>query len=386
MDDKYGQSKAYYARAAAIPGRSLTRSKSPGRLFPIGSGPMYASAGHGAILVDVDGNEFIDMLCALGAISIGYGWHDHYGPVYSLPHAVEVTATEAVLKNVAPWATACKFVKTGSESLTAAVLIARKVTGRSRILCGRAAYHGWHETFSCRGVAGTGGAFTEEYDDGDIERLTQQTQARSEAVAAIVIEPARWLVTPDGYYEAVRALCDRIGALMIVDEMIYGLRWAIGGATQLSGVVPDLGCFGKAMANGAPIACVVGGAVLAEHGLIVSGTFSGDTGALMAVCDVLEVYTRLPVVETLWARGRQLAEGLDRAINVGWRGRCVREGAAVHQRLTFTDPSHGPLFSAQMAARGVLWHPQVTNVMFAQTVNQIDHVIAAAAESLKALA
>lgn len=382
MDGKYVQSHAYYDRAGSIPGRSLTRSKAPGRLFAIDAGPLYASSGDGAILHDADGNSFIDMICALGAISLGYGAVDRWlGPVYSLPHAVEVDATEAVLKTVAPWATSCRFVKTGSEAMTAAVMIARKATGRRRVLVADPSYHGWHPWTSQRGEANTDGEWTSTYRYGDAP------SNEFGEVAAVIIEPARWQVTPQNYFTELQQYAHNKGALFIVDEMIWGARVALGGACERFGITPDLAAFGKAIGNGSPIACVVGGAALAEHGEMISGTYSGDTGALAAVCHVLDVYRDEPVIETLWVRGAQLRRGLRQVLTESpFVDTAFVEGEAVHQRLRFSDATLGKRFAAEMAARGVLWHPDVVNICHAHTVAQIDQVIAAAAESLKALA
>src|SRR5882762_6206373 len=91
----YRRSQTCYERAYMIPGASLTRSKAPGHLFAVGSGPLYVASGVGATILDVDGNEYIDMICALGAISLGYGATGITYPaptVYSLPSPLEAEA------------------------------------------------------------------------------------------------------------------------------------------------------------------------------------------------------------------------------------------------------------------------------------------------------
>jgi glutamate-1-semialdehyde aminotransferase len=299
---------------------------------------------------------------------------------------VEVTASEAVLRHVAPWATRVRSVRTGSESVTAAVMVARVATGRRPVLVAEGSYHGWHPWTSQRGLAGTDGEWTLTYEYGrisDIPRLV----AQAGVPAAIVVEPARWQVTPDGYLQALQEEARRLGALFVVDEMIYGGRWALGGATQLHGLVPDLACFGKALGNGAAVAFLVGGAALAEHGELVSGTYSGDSGALGAARETIDTYVRRPVIEVLWERGAQLQRGMWAAIELaGWSGEAFWEGVgAPHQRLRFRHAPLGREFSTEMAARGVLWHPDLANVCFAHTKAQVAEVCEAALASLHVL-
>lgn len=352
-----------YERAAIIPGRSLTRSKAPGRFGA--SAPRYCVGGSGAIVYGVDSRPYIDMLCGLGAVSLGYGdvpylWEPG---VFSLPHRVEVEAAEAVLAHVAPWASSVRFTKTGSEACHAAYRIAKAATGRTRVLVGNWAYHGWHEWVDDAPKYPNGSEFF--FEEGH-------------DVAAIFIEPHRWASVSVEWLHRVRYYCTEHGILLVFDSMIYGGRWALGGASACFGVQPDLECFGKAIGNGQSVACVVGGKALLDHGELVSGTYSGDIGGLSAVVRTVDTYVHEPVINTLWSRGRQLQEGLRRY------GMPV-QGAPVHQRIVFRDKEQGVRFASEMALRGVLWHPDVTNIMYAHTEEIIDTVIQAAGESWMAV-
>lgn len=350
-----------YERASVLPGRSLTRSK---KVFQ-----RFASHAQGAIVTDTEGREYIDTLCGLGAISLGYQ-PTPPGGVYSFPHACEVEAAEAVLRDVAPWASWFRATKTGSEATHAAYRIAKAATGRTRVERMRGSYHGWHEW--CSVVDGaippqaTMGIVLEEWSD----------------VAAIVVEPPRFAPMSDVWLRTVRLLCDRLGALLIFDSMIWGGRHALGGASEFYGVHADLECFGKGLGNGAAIAFVVGTDRTREHGEIPSGTFSGETSGLQALVNTLAVYQSQPVIDTLWARGRQLQFGLSRVIpdSLG-----VCEGYPVCQRVRFFNESHSQQFSDAMLERGVIWHPNVALPMYAHTVEQIDQVITAADESARTL-
>jgi glutamate-1-semialdehyde aminotransferase len=377
----HGGQVSLYDRAAIIPGRSLTRSKAPDRLIK-----AWAAGASGAVLWDTEGLEYIDMLCGLGAISLGYQPHrPQCRGVYSLPHVLEVEAAEAVLQHVAPWASSVRFVKTGSEATHAAYRIAKAATGRKRILVMHGAYHGWHEWCS-------GGAGVELFADDYLMPLNERE------IAAVFYEPPRFVDIDADYVRWLRNYCDTTGALLVFDEMIWGGRYALGGCTEYHGVIPDLACYGKAFGNGEAVAFVVGRDALHEHGEIVSGTYSGDTTGLQAVLDTLHTYTTEPVIETLWARGRQLQAGLKDAIPADLG---VVEGQPVHQRIRFREATPAPAgaydyrteerkvakrFREGMAERGVLMLPDAINVMYAHTEQQIDTVIAAVRQTVQEMA
>jgi glutamate-1-semialdehyde 2,1-aminomutase len=386
----------HYDRASrVIPGASLTRSKAPGRFYPVGTGPHYAVRGHGPYLVCEDGAELIDMLCALGAISLGYGMTPHAakraiedGALYSLPSLLEAEAAELLLRLVAPWAEQVRFVKTGSEATHAAYRIAKHATGRAVVLMADSGYHGWHEWCQRDGNGQPESPFTAFYPYGCyLPAWMDQHRLEPGDIAAVFVEPHRWEPTEYDWLAQMRDEAHGMGALFVLDEMIYGGRWAVGGASEFFGVVPDLACYGKAIGNGAAIAAVVGPAdLLLAHGQMVSGTYSGETVGLGALVDTLGVYEREPVIATLWARGEQLRDGLTRAAAAHPGLHATVGGAApVHLRMRFRDPALGPVFSEQMMRRGVLWLPDCANVMAAHTPEIIEQVIHAADDSMAAL-
>lgn len=350
-----------YDRAAILPGRSLTKSK---KVFG-----RFAAHAADAIITDTEGRRYIDMLCGLGAISLGYRDYTMYEAdpfgVCSLPYDSEVYAAEAVLKHVAPWASWARFTKTGSEACTAAYRIARAVTGRRRVLKLEGSYHGWHEWFD----------EAEMFEAGDLPDTTD--------VAAVFIEPHRFESVSAMWLGALRELCDYTGTLLVFDSMIYGGRWHIGGASGYFGVQPHLETFGKAYGNGQAVAFVVGNVKTYQHAEIASGTFSGEVSGLAAVIDTLHVYTNELVIETMVARGKQLREGMDRIVPTelgemqGYYHAC--------QHLHFHNPEHGQQFTNAMLERGVIWHPLPVLTMYAHTEAHIEQVLAAAKASLETL-
>lgn len=366
-----------YARAAIIPGRSLTRSKAPDRLIR-----DWAVSAEGATITGASGQTYLDMLGGLAGISLGYP-----ASVYSLPSIYEILAAEAVLQYVTPWASHVRFLKTGSEACHAAYRIAKAATGRANVLVGDWSYHGWHEWCS---------PSPHQFKHGADLRMWQPP-------AAVFIEPHRWEPVSVEWLHQVRAFCDRIGALLVFDSMVYGGRWAIGGASEYFGVTPDLECFGKALGGGEAVAFVVGRDAMRDYGELASGTYSGDVRGLKGIVDTVARYRFEPIIETLWARGKQLRAVLTDAVKAsGWEGEAFVEGSGdPHLRLRFTEtieqptrsaydykpvgPEHRPRawhFKAQMAARGIIWHPDCVNVMYAHTEAQIEQVGVAAFHSL----
>jgi glutamate-1-semialdehyde aminotransferase len=366
-----------YDRAAIIPGRSMTRSKAPDRLRR-----AWASDATGAQICDADGCWYLDMVCGLGAISLGYErWRERFSSgVYSLPHEDEVYAAEAVLTHVAPWASSVRFVKTGSEATHAAYRIAKRATGRGTVMMGDWAYHGWHEwTEECRPTFAPGADLDAVW--ADYVRFSDGSML-SVLPAAVFIEPPRWAPVDPAWLRQARVFCDRVGALLVFDEMIYGGRWALGGLTEYAGIIPDLACYGKAFGNGEAVAFVVGREALAEHGEIVSGTFSGDVTGLSAVIETIRTYTTAPVIDTLWARGRQLHAGLSQVIPSSV---ATLSAPAPLIGLTFATPELRLLFRDGMHARGVLTCPDWLMTMYAHMPSQIDQVIQAAARVCQTL-
>lgn len=342
----------------------MTRSKAPDRLRK-----AWAAGASGAIIRDTEDRQYIDMVCGLGAISLGYGRHWDRGTrgVYSLPHRVEIDAAEAVLKHVAPWASQVRFVKTGSEATHAAYRIAKAVTGRKHVWVGKGAYHGWHEWCS-----DLDSVYSPDWG-GCIDFAS---------TAAVFYEPPRFEPVDVAWLRWLREECTKHGTLLVFDEMIYGGRWALGGCTEYHGVVPDIACFGKAFANGEAAAFVVGGDALARHGELVSGTFSGCATGLQAVVDTLGVYTTEPVIDTLWKRARLLRAAFTDAVPADF---CTLTGPAPLMGLRFANPEHKEPFKHAMHERGVLMWPDWLMVMHAHTSEHMAQVADAAGAACRAV-
>lgn len=294
--------------------------------FVEGEYPIYIESGYGGHIVDVDGNDYIDMLCAYGPIILGYREPEinqavaeqmEKGFCFSLVQTVQNKLLKRLI-DLIPSAEMGLLVKTGSDATGVAVRIARGYSGRDKIL--RCGYHGWMDwcVETPGGVPQTVRDLTLEFPYGDLEALEKLLQDHSDEVACIIITPVGHPLgkpvsaPPAGYLEGVRSLADRHGVVLIFDEIRSGFRVAMGGAQERYGVTPDLTTIGKAMANGYPISACVGKAEImkvAEQNVFISSTFFPNSLEMVAAMKCLDILERENVIDAVWERGEKfLAE------------------------------------------------------------------------------
>lgn len=325
--DRFPESAALWQRASRrILGEVQTISKHPSS-YAGGAGgcPVYAVRASGAYFEDADGNRILDYPLALGAIILG---HAHpvvneavsrqlaLGSLYSLSSPLEVELAELV-NAVVPCAGKVRFFKTGSEATSAAVRVARAVTGRPVVaVCG---YHGWHDWTAVRmprkaGIpeclAGQVRVFAYN-DPASLERIFSEFPAQ---VAAVIMEPVSNQAPLPGFLESVRDMARSNGAVLIFDEMITGFRLHLGGAQAHYGVTPDLATFGKAMSNGLPMAMLAGDAALlddAAQKAFLTSTYGGDTLALSASLACIAHLVETDACTRLKRLGEDLQDGLN---------------------------------------------------------------------------
>ncbi len=306
-----------------IPGASQTFSKAP-RTFVQGVAPVFLERGQGVRVWDADGHEYLDYILGLGAVILGYadpGCNEavrrqmEAGVSFSLPHRLEIEVAERLVEHV-PCAEMVRFGKNGSDATSGAVRLARYVTGRDLILAG--GYHGWQDwyigtTSMAGGVPAAVRELTLTFPENDpaaVERLFAEQGPR---VAAVILEPVTSHEPAPGYLEFLRDITRRNGALLIFDEIITGFRMGVGGAQARYGVTPDLACFGKAMGNGWPIACVLGPRDLmtAYERIFFSFTAGGEAASLAAAKHVIDRLADGSAIERLSALGRRLRSGVN---------------------------------------------------------------------------
>lgn len=278
-----------------IPNGTQTFSKSQTQ-YPIGAAPLYVSRAEGSRFLDADGHEYIDFVAGLGAIILGYCDKDvdlavkeqmKNGSIFSLPSAIEIEVSE-MLCDLIPCAEMVRFGKNGSDATSGAVRLARYITGRDHVLTCEGHYHGWQDW--CNGITARNGGvpqavtnLTHTFRYNDIDSLIEAFRVWPDT-ACVIMEPMAWVWPEDNFLHKVRDICQKNGAVFILDEMLTGFRFALGGAQEYFGVTPDLACFGKAMANGYPISSIVGRADMMRRmsEIHFSFTFGGDCIALAA--------------------------------------------------------------------------------------------------------
>ena len=326
--------------------------------FVVGEYPIFIDRGYGGHIVDVDGNDYIDMLCAYGPIVLGYVEPEINDAViermgkgfcFSLVQP-EQNALEQRLVDLISSAEQVILVKTGSDATTCAVRIARAATDRDLIL--RCGYHGWHDW--CvevhGGVPAAVQALTVEFPYGDVDALAAKLNEHRGKVAGVVMTPVGHPLAepvaapPAGYLEAVRDLCQEHGAVLVFDEIRTGFRVSMGGAQQRYGVTPDLTTVGKAMANGYAISAVVGRRDLMqvmEKKAFISSTFFPNSLEIVAALKTIEILQRENVPDRLWERGTRFLERLRRVVDASGQPVAV-SGIPVMPFLTFdrSDPRY----------------------------------------------
>lgn len=313
----YAHSQEFLKRSLkSIPLGSQTFSKSHIQL-PQGCSPLYLDRGHGSRVIDIDGNEFVDLLMALAPILLGYCDPDvdqaiktqiDKGISFSMPTTLETELAERIIDMI-PCAEAVRFGKNGSDATSAAIRLSRAFTKRDKIIaCG---YHGWHDwyigsTSRHLGVPQATRDLTISAPYNDLEALHKIFKDHPGDIAAMIMEPMNAEKPHDGYLQAVKELVHANGAILVFDEVVTGFRHANGGAQELFGVTPDLAAFGKAMANGMPLSAITGRADIMAlmTDIFFSGTFGGEALSLAASIAVLDKLKREPVVESLWEKGR----------------------------------------------------------------------------------
>lgn len=403
-DRRYVRSREYLARARqVIPGASQTLSKGPS-MFVEGAYPVFLQRGRGCRVWDVDGNEYVDYVMGLASVTLGYSYPAvdeavarqlERGSIFSLPAPVELEVAER-LTRIIPCAEMARFLKTGSEANSAAIRVARAATGRDVILfCGYSGWHDWYAVTTPRskGVPKDFAHFVVPFTYNDLTSLEAALEEHRERVAAVIMEPVLLEAPSPGFLAGVKDMTHRHGALLIFDEIVSGFRWAVGGAQEYFGVVPDLAVFGKGMANGLPLSAVVGRREYMREfeEIFVSSTFGGDTVALAACLATLDEYDRRPVVAHQWQMGRRFQEGITAAAaRLGLPVRCV--GYPVHPKIVVehekpeTQRLLMSLFLQETARRGTIFHFAGFNISFSHSTADVDETLAACEAALRVLA
>ncbi|MDW8363379.1 MAG: glutamate-1-semialdehyde 2,1-aminomutase [Myxococcales bacterium] len=332
-------SRALFERARrVIPGGV----NSPVRAFrAVGGEPVFVRSASGAWIEGADGRRYVDLVCSWGALILG---HAHpavveaveravrRGSSYGAPTEAEIELAERIGWRM-PSVPMSRLVSSGTEAVMGALRLARGATSRDLVVKTEGCYHGGADYLLVR--SGSGLATAGQPDSAgvpaaiagttlvvpynDVEAVASVFERHGERIAAVIVEPVAGnmgVVPPEpGWLEALRAQCDRHGALLVFDEVITGFRIAPGGAQQRFGVRADLTTLGKILGGGFPLGAYGGAQQLMERVAPVgpvyqAGTLSGNPVAVAAGLATLEVLGAPGTYEELERKGARLEQSL----------------------------------------------------------------------------
>jgi glutamate-1-semialdehyde 2,1-aminomutase len=339
--------------------------------------PQFYERGAGARVWDVDGNEYIDFMCAFGPMIAGYAnptvdaaahAQQVLGDAIAGPTSHFVALAELLVETVAhaEWA---MFAKNGTDATSIAVVTARAATGKTKLLKARKAYHGANAWFTPApaGVTAADRADIVEFDYNDLASVEAAIAEADGDVAAIIVTPFRHDGLTDQEFATaefaagVRAIATRIGAALILDEVRTGFRLDAAGAWEQYGVRPDLTAFSKGIANGYALAAVVGVDAFkqAASEIYVTGSFWMGGVSMAAAIATIELLTNGGGIATMTAAGAAFRAGIQtQATAHGFS--VVQTGPVTMPFIRFEDdPELSTVFAFTDAAirRGVLLHP-----------------------------
>ena len=392
---------------------------SPVRAFKsVHGNPIYFDKASGAIVTDVDGNEYVDFVQSWGPLVHG---HSHpkiidlvyqkmqNGTSFGAPHIGEIELAKRV-KQRFPFMDKVRFVSSGTEAVMSAVRLARGYTGRDLLIKFEGCYHGHVDSLMVNsgsglatfGIASSPGipndtvatTLVAPLDDEDaVEFLFQE---HGDEVAAVIIEPLPanngLLVQRHEYLSKLRSLCDAHGALLIFDEVISGFRFKDGSYGDMSGVIPDITALGKVIGGGLPVGAYGARSEIMESlsplgPVYQAGTLSGNPLAMAAGIMTLDLLDE-PAYDRLEQLGQLLQDNVEPVLEKhGYPMRLVRLGSlfwfspgsnSPPPRADMIPSNAGNLYSdvhRGLLARGYMLAPSAYEIGFIATVHNEEHIL-----------
>jgi len=389
--------------AAVIPG-GMYGHQSAGPLPP--EYPQFMRDGRGARIWDADGNCYVDLMCAYGPVVLG---HRHekveaaaraqadLADCQNGPGPVMVDLAELLVATVrhADWS---MLAKNGTDATTMCCTIARAQTGRNRILVARGAYHGALPWCTPRpaGVTAADRANLGYYEFNDLDSARAAAEEAGDDLAAVLVSPFKHdagydqeLVDP-AFARGLRELCDASGAALILDDVRCGFRLHLGSSWEPVGVDPDLSAWSKAIANGHPLAAVLGNDRFRDgaRSVFVTGSFWFSAVPMAAAIATINALREEAAIEAMERAGTALRDGIVGQA-AAWGIEVNYTGPVQMPYLTFAgDENHqlGSLFAAEAVRRGAYIHPRHNwFVSAAMTAEDLELVLAATDQAFGAV-
>jgi glutamate-1-semialdehyde 2,1-aminomutase len=317
-----------------IPGGAHTYAKGDDQ-FPEFM-PLYIAKGKGSHVWDVDGNEFIEYGMGLRSVTLGHAFEPiltavskqiQLGSNFTRPAAIELECAEEFL-GIINGADMVKFCKNGSDATNAAVRLARAYTGRDLVaVCADHPFFSVEDWFigttpMDAGIPQQIKDLTVKFSYNNLESARQLFSKHPGQIACVILEAEKYTPPENGFLQKLKELCHENGVVFILDEMITGYRWHLGGAQKKFNIVPDLSTFGKAMGNGFAISALAGKKELMELGgmnhakervFVLSTTHGAETHSLAAAIATIKFYKENNVIERMNEQGKKLENVLMKA-------------------------------------------------------------------------
>ena len=416
------KSNSLYKKAIKIiPYGSQTYSKGV-KAFSDGVSPKFLARGKGCQVWDVDGNKFIDYVMGNQPLILGYADKEvnnavkkqlNFGSTFSLSNKLEIDVAQLLVKHI-PDAEGARFGKNGADATTIAVRLSRAITKRDHIaFCG---YHGWHDWFIGTtdlnsGVPKFNNQLAHAFTYNNLSSLEKIFSKFKNKIACVIMEP----ITVNGpmcikktndcsklcknycqnnFLSEVKKLCKKNGSLLVFDEVVTGFRYSLGGAQKLTGVIPDLSCWAKAMSNGIPISAITGKWEYIKflEKTFFSFTYGGDCIGLAAAKATINKLEKKNVIKHLYKVGEHLKKGLNELIKIynldfllNCDGYACRSVMTIKKFGKYQKPLiTKTLIQQELMFRGVLWS-QYHSISYSHKIEHINYSLNAFEDALKKL-
>jgi glutamate-1-semialdehyde 2,1-aminomutase len=373
---EFNKSIELFKRATKVIPSGIYGHMSPAITVP-GSFPYYAARGEGSHYWDVDGNEFIDYMCAYGPMVLGYNHpkveaavneQRKLGNCFNHPGEIMVKLAEKMCKTVsmADWVV---FAKNGADVTNWALMVAREFTGRPKVLAARGGYHGTQAWCT----PGHGGIIDEDrehihlFNFNDIDSFSKLAEEYRGKIAAAIITPYHHPAFADsalpaaGWWKEIRKICDDEGIVLILDDVRAGFRLDIRGSHEYFGFKPDLACYCKAIGNCYPISACAGTEKFknAASRCFLTGSFWNSVEPMVAAYTVIEVMEETNAIPKILEFGKRLMDGLN-SLAKSHGLQIATSGPTSIPFVRFSNENNffrQQRFCAEATRRGIFFHP-----------------------------